>query len=86
MRFFKTLILIILTVQPAFAGPQVTKVDLLAPLGLKVNAAGPLLVRMDTARNRLVVANTLSSSLTLIDCREPLRAQRRRSAAASRST
>jgi DNA-binding beta-propeller fold protein YncE len=52
----------------ASASPPLT-VDLLAPLGLQVNAAGPLLVRIDPARGRLVVANTLSSSLTLIDCR-----------------
>ncbi|MCX6553487.1 MAG: hypothetical protein NTZ12_00505, partial [Candidatus Aminicenantes bacterium] len=70
MRFFKTLIPLMLLVQPAFAGRQVTKVDLLASLGLEVNAAGPLLVRMDAARHRLLVANTLSSSLTLIDCRD----------------
>ena len=52
----------------AVPSSQVTKVDFLASMGLKVNAAGPLLVRMDAGRNRLVVANTLSSSVTLIDC------------------
>ncbi len=52
---------------PVMAGAGITRVDLLASLGLKVNAAGPLLVRMDAERNRLVVANTLSSSVTLID-------------------
>ncbi len=60
--------LIMLPALPVFAGGGITRVDLLAPLGLKVNAAGPLLVRMDAVRNRLVVANTLSSSVTLIDC------------------
>ncbi len=70
MRTFKVLILILLLSGTAFAAAPVTKVDLLAPLGLTVNAAGPLLVRMDEGRNRLVVANTLSSSLTLIDCRD----------------
>ncbi len=34
---------------PAIAGAGITRVDLLAPLGLQVNAAGPLLVRMDAA-------------------------------------
>jgi hypothetical protein len=70
MSFFKALIPLMLLVQPAFAGQQVTKVDLLTSLGLEINAAGPLLVRMDAARQRLIVANTLSSSLTLIDCRD----------------
>ncbi len=51
------------------AAYEVKKVDLLAPLGLRVNGAGPLLVRMDPPRDRLVLANTLTSSVTLIDCR-----------------
>jgi len=53
----------------AAADGTMKKVDLLAAAGLQVNAAGPLLVRMDTLRDRLVVANTLTSSVTLIDCR-----------------
>ena len=52
----------------AFPACEVKRVDLLAAAGLQLNAAGPLLVRMDPVRDRLVVANTLTSSLTLIDC------------------
>jgi len=69
MRLFPVLLLslvLLSPLQPAWAAAR--KIDLLATLGLKVNAAGPLLVRLDEARNRLVVANTLSSSLTLVDC------------------
>jgi DNA-binding beta-propeller fold protein YncE len=51
------------------AAAEVKRVDFLAGIGLQVNGAGPLLVRMDPARNRLVVANTLTSSVSLIDCR-----------------
>jgi len=46
----------------------VETIDLLAPLGIDVNAAGPVLVRMDVERGRLIAANTLSSSLSVIDC------------------
>lgn len=46
----------------------VSTVDLLAPIGLRFNAAGPVLVKMDEDRHRLVVANTLSSSLSVIEC------------------
>lgn len=57
---------------PAAAGERpaasVTAVDFLKDMGLSVNAAGPLLVQMDVERNRLIVANTLSSSITVIDC------------------
>jgi DNA-binding beta-propeller fold protein YncE len=70
MRVALIVLLVLLAVLPSSAGQQVTKVDFLAPLGLKVNAAGPLLVRLDAPRQRLVVANTLSSSVTLIDCRD----------------
>ncbi len=68
MRSFMTLFSIMLLALPAFSSTRVTTVDLLAPLGLKVNGAGPLLIQMDPGRNRLVVANTLTSSVTLIDC------------------
>ncbi|MBN2344864.1 MAG: hypothetical protein JXO51_00630 [Candidatus Aminicenantes bacterium] len=55
----------------AGAATRVRTVDFLTGAGMKVNevnAAGPLLVRMDAPRGRLVMANTLTSSLTLIDC------------------
>jgi DNA-binding beta-propeller fold protein YncE len=52
----------------AAASAGVTTVDFLEAAGVDVNAAGPVLVRMDEGRNRLVVANTLTSSLSLIDC------------------
>lgn len=58
--------------QPALAepAPEVTvkTVDFLSEAGLEVNAAGPLLVLMDEGRDRLVVANTLTSSMSVIDC------------------
>lgn len=47
---------------------QVTTVDFLKELGLTVNAAGPYLLEMDAVRNRLLVANANSSSITVINC------------------
>ena len=49
-------------------GAGVTTVDFLEVPGVDVNAAGPVLVRMDEARNRLIIANTLTSSLSVFDC------------------
>jgi DNA-binding beta-propeller fold protein YncE len=46
----------------------VTTVDFLEVPGVDVNAAGPVLVQMDTERNRLIIANTLTSSLSVYDC------------------
>ena len=68
MRWKTILAVLLVASQGAFAAPKVTKVDLLAPMGLQVNAAGPLLIRMDAERNRLVMANTLTSSVSFIDC------------------
>lgn len=59
---------LVLVCSQVFAQVSVKTVDFLETRGLTVNGAGPLLIRMDEARNRLVVANTLSSSVTVIDC------------------
>ena len=48
--------------------PVVTTVDFLETGGAGINAAGPVLVQLDAARNRIIVANTLTSSLSVIDC------------------
>ncbi len=59
---------------PAAAGAKgkanvaVTTVDFAALAGFAANGAGPHLLAMDAVRNRLVAANTLSSSVSIIDC------------------
>jgi DNA-binding beta-propeller fold protein YncE len=52
----------------ASAGYSVTEIDFLEKSGLEFNGAGPLLMQVDETRNRLVTANTLSSSVSVIDC------------------
>jgi DNA-binding beta-propeller fold protein YncE len=49
------------------AGYQVKTIDFLSQYGLKVNGAGPLLVKTDTTRNRVILVNTNTSSISLID-------------------
>lgn len=68
MRWKIILSILLISIQGGFAAVTVRKVDFLAASGLKVNGAGPLLIRMDAERNRLVVANTLTSSVSIIDC------------------
>jgi DNA-binding beta-propeller fold protein YncE len=68
MRRRSLLLCLFLASQAAFAAYEVRTVDLLAAAGVQFNGAGPLLVRMDEGRNRLVLANTLTSSVSLIDC------------------
>ena len=46
---------------------SIKTVDFLKEVGVSVNAAGPLFVQADPDRNRIVVANTLSSSVSIID-------------------
>jgi DNA-binding beta-propeller fold protein YncE len=67
---FKKLIFLSLMIVSTHARSDVSvsKIDFLPLSGVAVNAAGPLLVQLDGTRNRLVVANTLSSSISIIDC------------------
>jgi len=46
---------------------RVNAVDLLETLNLDVNGAGPLLLCADPPRNRIVLANTLTASVSVID-------------------
>jgi DNA-binding beta-propeller fold protein YncE len=48
-------------------GYHVKQVDFLAEYGLKVNAAGPLLVTVDLPRNRIILVNTNTSSISVIN-------------------
>jgi len=46
---------------------QVKTVNFLSQFNLKVNAAGPLMVKTDIERNRIILVNTNTSSVSLID-------------------
>ncbi|NLP11456.1 hypothetical protein GX408_13760 [bacterium] len=69
----KPFLLLMLSVGPGlFAGYRVNTIDLLPGAGVTCNAGGPLLVRCDTLRQRIILAQTLTSSLSLIDSRTHL--------------
>jgi hypothetical protein len=70
-NFFYSLlfILTLLLAQNAYT-TNVETIDLLDTVNLDVNAAGPFLLRMDNMRSRLIAANTLTSSLTVINCKD----------------
>ena len=59
--------LLVGTLGVAAADATVTTFDLARRAGFEINAAGPILVQADPARNRVIAANSLSSSLTVID-------------------
>ncbi len=62
-----SLIILLLTPQLLRSEYSIKKIDLLAGSGLRINAAGPLLIKTDSLRNRVVLANTNTSSVTVID-------------------
>ena len=70
MRFVVVVLALLVLAIPCGAEQDVTvtAVDFLDADGSGINAAGPVLVQLDAKRNRLVVANTLTSSLSVIDC------------------
>jgi len=68
MRKLMTFLLLAGYAISARADYSVTEIDFLEKSGLEFNGAGPLLMQVDEARNRLVTANTLSSSVSVIDC------------------
>jgi YVTN family beta-propeller protein len=61
------LVLCVLAADAEGANVSVKTVDFLQEAGLSVNAAGPILVRVDDGRNRLIIANTLSSSMSVLE-------------------
>jgi DNA-binding beta-propeller fold protein YncE len=54
---------------PGAAKVSVTMIDFLESADVSANGAGPLLLKLDSFRNRMIVANTLSSSVSIIDCK-----------------
>lgn len=60
------LLLLIITAS-ALAQNNIKTVDLLQVYNLEINAAGPVVVMTDSVRNRIIAANTLSSSVSVID-------------------
>ena len=68
MRKVMIFLLLMASAIRASADYSVTEIDFLEKSGLEFNGAGPLLMQVDEARNRLVTVNTLSSSVSVIDC------------------
>jgi len=65
---FTCLILILVLFSSSLnAQYRVKTIDFLGNLKLKYNAAGPVLLAVDEVKNKIIVANTLSSSVSIID-------------------
>ncbi len=63
-----SILMLICLVSSSPNGTEAATIDFLADSGLNINAAGPVIVMMDEERGRLIAANTLTSSLTVISC------------------
>ncbi|MFQ6084119.1 MAG: YncE family protein [Candidatus Aminicenantia bacterium] len=67
MHKFFNLLIIVLISNLIYADYSVKKVDFLTTYNLKYNGAGPILVEADSIRNRVILANTYTSSISIID-------------------
>ncbi|HPN36407.1 MAG TPA: hypothetical protein PK843_18025 [bacterium] len=72
MTVKKLLLILCLPATALSAEYCVSTIDLLPQARVTCNAGGPLLVRCDTLRHRIILAQTLTSSLSLIDGRTHL--------------
>jgi hypothetical protein len=50
-----------------YSTPQIIEVDFLEKTNLEINGAGPILVKSDLQRNRIILINTYTSSVSIID-------------------
>lgn len=67
MRVFLLAVLLVWVSQFLHSRTDVIEVDFLKDLDLKVNGAGPLLIKTDPERNRVLLVNTITSSVSVID-------------------
>lgn len=65
--FFLTVFLVFFVVDFLPADYTVKKIDFLPRYELSVNGAGPLLVKVDYQRNRIILINTYTSSVSVIN-------------------
>ena len=67
MKYFSLFLILILLIFQVLAGTQITEVNFLDSVGVKYNGFGPLMVRYDEGRSRVILINTNSSSVSLIN-------------------
>lgn len=67
MKYFSLFIILILLTFQVLPGTQVTEVNFLDSIGVRYNGFGPLMVKYDEGRNRIILINTNSSSVSLIN-------------------
>lgn len=67
MKQLNYLLILTISITGLFAQKKITEVDFLKTIGVKINSSGPVLLRMDNERNRIICANANSSSISLID-------------------
>jgi DNA-binding beta-propeller fold protein YncE len=65
--FFFIVLLVLFMVHLFAADYSVQRVDFLTRYGLTVNGAGPILVKVDSQRNRILLINTYTSSVSIVD-------------------
>ncbi|MBN1408967.1 MAG: hypothetical protein JW956_14305 [Calditrichaceae bacterium] len=64
------IIVVLFMCELLFAQHTVKEINFLKEYGLKYNAAGPIITKVDSLRNRLAVLHTNSSMVSVINCRD----------------
>ncbi|MEN8153954.1 MAG: hypothetical protein ABFR75_08005 [Acidobacteriota bacterium] len=67
MRYFVFLLLSVFLFSPMVSELKITEVDFLKAIGAEYNGLGPLMVKADEWRNRVILINTNSSSVSILD-------------------
>ncbi len=67
MKFFASFLIFTVFLFPLLSQETVKEINFLERLGMEFNGLGPLMIKADNARNRLVLINTNSSSVSIIN-------------------
>ncbi|MCK5220508.1 MAG: hypothetical protein KAR14_02930, partial [Candidatus Aminicenantes bacterium] len=67
MKYYSLFLILVLLIFQVLPGAQITEVNFLDSIGVKHNSFGPLMVKYDEGRNRVILINTNSSSVSLIN-------------------
>ncbi len=70
MKYYSLFVIFSLLIFQVLPGTQVTEVNFLDSIKIKHNGFGPLMVKYDEGRNRVILINTNSSSISLINGRD----------------
>lgn len=67
MRYYTFLLLFVFLFSPLVSEQKITEINFLKTIGTEYNGLGPLMVKADETRNRVILINTNSSSVSILN-------------------